>query len=208
MWVKICGITKLEDAVSAARFGADAVGFVFADSPREVTPKRARNIAKAMPAGPEKVGVFVNRPLDEIEKIVDYCGLDLVQLHGDEDPAYCSMLGDRAIKALRVRGNTDLVEVDKYPCRAVLLDGYESAGRRADGSGFDWRMVSVFDAGLPIIVAGGLTPDNVGKAITTARPFGVDVSSGVEAAPGIKDPVLIYHFIEKARRADYEVNGN
>lgn len=208
MWVKICGITKLEDAVSAARFGADAVGFVFADSPRKVTPERARKIVKAMPAGPEKVGVFVNRPLDEIEEIFDYCGLDLVQLHGDEDPAYCSMLGDRAIKALRVRESTDLAEVDKYPCRAVLLDGYENAGRGADGGGFDWRMVSVFDAGRPIIVAGGLTPDNVGKAITTARPFGVDVSSGVEAAPGIKDPVLIYRFIEKARRADYEVNGN
>jgi len=208
MWVKICGITKLQDAVSAARFGADAVGFVFADSPRKVTPKQARKIAKAMPAGPEKVGVFVNRPLDEIEEIVEYCGLDLVQLHGDEDPAYCSMLGERAIKALRVRGSTDLAKVDKYPCRAVLLDGYENAGRGADDSGFDWRMVSVFDAGLPIIVAGGLTPYNVGKAITTARPFGVDVSSGVEAAPGIKDPVLIYRFIEKARKVDYEVNGN
>jgi phosphoribosylanthranilate isomerase len=208
MWIKICGITRLQDAVSAARFGADAVGFIFADSPREVTPEQAREIARAMPAGPERVGVFVNRPLDEVEEIVDYCGLDLIQLHGDEDPAYCSMLGGRAIKALRVTGNTDLVKVDKYSCRAVLLDGFENTGHGAEGNGFDWRMVGVIDAGRPIIVAGGLTHENVGKAITTARPFGVDVSSGVETAPGIKDPVLIYRFIEKARKVAYEVNKN
>ena len=206
MWIKICGITRLQDAVSAARFGADAVGFVFADSPRRVTPKQARKITKAMPAGPERVGVFVNRPLDEIEEIIDYCDLDLVQLHGHEDPAYCSMLGGRVIKALRVTGNTDLVEVYKYYCRAVLLDGYENTSCGAAGNGFDWRMVGVIDAGRPIIVAGGLTHENVGKAITTARPFGVDVSSGVETAPGIKDPVLIYRFIEKARKVTYEVN--
>jgi len=208
MWIKICGITRLQDAVSAARFGADAVGFIFADSPREVTPEQAREIARAMPAGPERVGVFVNRPLDEIEEIVDYSGLDLVQLHGGEDPAYCSILGERAIKALRVTGSTDLTEIYKYACRAVLLDGYENASRGADVNGFDWRMVRVIDAGRPIIVAGGLTPENVGKAVATARPFGVDVSSGVETAPGIKDPVLIYRFIEKARKVDYEVNGN
>jgi phosphoribosylanthranilate isomerase len=163
-------------------------------------------IARAMPDGPERVGVFVNRPLDEVEEIVDYCGLDLVQLHGDEDPAYCSMLGAKAIKALRVTGSTDLAEVYKYSCRAVLLDGFENTGFEADGNGFDWRMAGVIDEGRPIIVAGGLTHENVGRAITAARPFGVDVSSGVETAPGIKDPVLIYRFIEKARKVAYEVN--
>ena len=208
--IKICGITSPDDALEATRAGADALGLnFFPGSARFLRPELARQIVGALRGVPVlKVGLFVNSPPDAVARTCDELELDLVQLHGDEDPAYCSMLGERAIKALRVRGSTDLAEVDKYPCRAVLLDGYENAGRGADGSGFDWRMVSVFDAGLPIIVAGGLTPDNVGKAITTARPFGVDVSSGVEAAPGIKDPVLIYRFIEKARKVDYEVNGN
>lgn len=213
MWIKICGITRLEDALSAARFGADAVGFVFADSPRRVTPVQARDIAREMPGRPARVGVFVDSPPEEVLRIAEYCGLDLVQLHGNEDAEYCDALGDRAIKALRVAEKADLLKVRDYRCRAVLLDGYAKTtnggnGNGGGGAGIDWKMLRVIKSGRPVIVAGGLQPGNVAAAVKETHPYGVDVSSGVESAPGIKDPVLMYEFIERARKADYEVNDN
>ncbi len=211
MWIKICGITRLEDALSATRFGADAVGFVFADSPRQVTPWRARAITRELPGSLAKVGVFVDSPPGEVLRIAEYCGLDLVQLHGAEEPAFCAALGDRAIKALRVADRSDLLRARDYPCRAVLLDGYNGAnGGREDGDGtrVDWRILRVIKIASPVIIAGGLDPGNVAGAVRETRPYGVDVSSGVEHSPGIKDPVLIYKFIERARKADYEVNEN
>lgn len=213
MWIKICGITRLEDALSAARFGADAVGFVFADSPRRVSPVQARDIAREMPGRPARVGVFVDSPPEEVLRIAEYCGLDLVQLHGNEDTEYCDALGDRAIKALRVAEKADLLKVRDYRCRAVLLDGYAKTtnggnGNGGGGAGIDWKMLRVIKSGRPVIVAGGLQPGNVADAVKETHPYGVDVSSGVESAPGIKDPVLMYEFIERARKADYEVNDN
>ena len=213
MWIKICGITRLEDALSAARFGADAVGFVFADSPRRVSPVQARDIAREMPGRPARVGVFVDSPPEEVLRIAAYCGLDLVQLHGNEDTEYCDALGDRAIKALRVAEKADLLKVRDYRCRAVLLDGYAKTtnsgnGNGGGGAGIDWKMLRVIKSGRPVIVAGGLQPGNVAAAVKETHPYGVDVSSGVESAPGIKDPVLMYEFIERARKADYEVNDN
>jgi phosphoribosylanthranilate isomerase len=213
MWIKICGITRLEDALSAARFGADAVGFVFADSPRRVSPVQARDIAGEMPGRPARVGVFVDSPPEEVLRIAEYCGLDLVQLHGNEDAEYCDALGDRAIKALRVAEKADLLKVRDYRCRAVLLDGYAKTtnsgnGNGGGGAGIDWKMLRVIKSGRPVIVAGGLQPGNVAAAVKETHPYGVDVSSGVESAPGIKDPVLMYEFIERARKADYEVNDN
>ena len=213
MWIKICGITRLEDALSAARFGADAVGFVFADSPRRVSPVQARDIAGEMPGRPARVGVFVDSPPEEVLRIAEYCGLDLVQLHGNEDAEYCDALGDRAIKALRVVQKSDLLKVRDYRCRAVLLDGYAKTtnsgnGNGGGGAGIDWKMLRVIKSGRPVIVAGGLQPGNVAAAVKETHPYGVDVSSGVESAPGIKDPVLMYEFIERARKADYEVNDN
>ncbi len=205
MWIKICGITRLEDAVSAARFGADAVGFVFADGPGRVTPGRAREIAGSMPAGPLKVGVFRDAPASEVSKIAEYCGLDLIQLHGEEDAGYCHDLGDIVIKAVRVTEWADLLRARQYPCRAVLLDGY---GARDGEGNVDWRMVRAVKPGQPVIIAGGLAPGNVGKAIRETAPYGVDVSAGVESEPGVKDPVLMYSFIEKARKTDYELNEN
>lgn len=213
MWIKICGITRLEDALSAARFGADAVGFVFADSPRRVSPVQARDIAREMPGRPARVGVFVDSPPEEVLRIAEYCGLDLVQLHGNEDTEYCDALGDRAIKALRVAEKADLLKVRDFRCRAVLLDGYAKTansgnGNGGGGAGIDWKMLRVIKSGRPVIVAGGLQPGNVAAAVKETHPYGVDVSSGVESAPGIKDPVLMYEFIERARKADYEVNDN
>jgi phosphoribosylanthranilate isomerase len=211
MWVKICGITRLQDAVAAARFGADALGFVFVESPRRVTPEQVRAITRELPSRPVKVGVFADMPSEEVARIADFCDLDMVQLHGSEDAGYCEAIGSNVIKALRVRENTDLLRAHAYRCCAVLLDGYngEASGKSAAGAKrVDWRMLRVMEQGPPLIIAGGLHPGNVGDAVRETIPYGVDVSRGVESAPGIKDPVLIYRFIESARRADYEVNDN
>lgn len=210
MWVKICGITRLEDAVSAARFGADAVGFVFAPSPRRVSTEQAARIARQMPAGPARVGVFVNESLERVQEVIEMCGLDMVQLHGDEPSEYCRALNGKAIKALRVNGSLDMVRATEYSvdggCAALLLDGYDPEKRGGTGKTFDWKIVHLIGGKPRLIVAGGLTPANVGSAVRIARPYGVDVSSGVEKEPGVKDAVLMYKFIEQARKADYEVN--
>ena len=210
MWVKICGITRLEDAVSAARFGADAVGFVFTESPRRVSPEEARRISLEMPDGPARVGVFVDSPLEEVLELVEYCGLDLVQLHGDEGYEYCSALGGKAIKALRVNGTLDIARATRYSqegaCHALLLDGFDPSRHGGTGRTFNWKMVHLIEGNPRLIIAGGLDPGNVTEAVKTARPFGVDASSGVERSRGVKDPVLVYKFIEKARKTDYEVS--
>ncbi|HEY5532997.1 MAG TPA: phosphoribosylanthranilate isomerase [Candidatus Anoxymicrobiaceae bacterium] len=206
MWIKICGITRLEDAISAARFGADAVGFVFADSPRRVRPEVARRISREMPRGPSRVGVFVDSPPDLVRGIVEYCELDLVQLHGAEDAGYCETLGELAIKAVRVKDRSDILRVRDYSCPALLLDGYYTSV--TGGRSRDWTMLKVVKPHGHLIIAGGLDPGNVAGAIKDLHPYGVDVSSGVESAPGVKDPVLMYKFIESARKADYEVNDN
>ncbi len=211
MWVKICGITRLEDAVTAARFRADAVGFVFAESPRRVTLQAAREIARSMPKGPLKVGVFVDSPIEEVRDVARYCGLDLLQLHGNESYEYCRSLGESAIKAIGVNGSLDIARVNRYArvgnCEVVLLDAIDSGKQGGTGRSFDWSLVRLLERSPKVILAGGLRPDNVADSIRTARPYGVDVSSGVESSPGVKDPVLMYKFIEKARKADYEVNG-
>lgn len=204
MWIKICWITRLEDAISAARFGADAIGFVFAESPRKVSPDEAREISMEAPKGVSRVGVFVDYPPQEVSRIAEYCRLDMVQLHGSEDREYSSGLGRTVIKAIRVDGTTDILRAADYPCHALLLDGYD---QKNDGGGFDWRQVRLLPSSVKVIVAGGLDPENVKGAIELTNPYGVDVSRGVESAPGIKDPVLMYRFIESARVVDYKVNG-
>jgi phosphoribosylanthranilate isomerase len=206
MWIKVCGITRLEDAVSAATFGADAVGFVFAESPRRVTPAEAREISRRMPRGPLRVGVFVDSPIEEVAETVELCGLDLVQLHGNESPEYCATLGDMAIKAIRVGSFADVMKARNYQCGAVLFDRLEPAQGNGAGT-FDWRLPHLLDGRKRVIVAGGLGPHNVADAVRTARPYGVDVSSGIERARGAKDAVLMYEFIQNARRADYEVSS-
>jgi phosphoribosylanthranilate isomerase len=206
MWIKVCGITRLEDAVSAATFGADAVGFVFAASPRRVTPEQVCEISSRMPSGLQKVGVFVDSPIDLVREVVECCGLDLVQLHGGESPEYCAALGDMAIKAIRVDRGTDVLGASRYQCGALLFDSRAQANRGGTGQTFDWRLLHLLDDRKRVIVAGGLDPGNVAKAVRLVRPYGVDVSSGVEREPGVKDPVLMYEFIQNARRADYEVS--
>jgi len=206
MWIKVCGITRIEDAISAATFGADAVGFVFAASPRRVTPEQVCEISSRMPSGLQKVGIFVDSPLDLVREVVECCGLDLVQLHGGESPEYCAALGDKAIKAIKVSRGTDVLRASHYQCRALLFDSRGRNGGGGTGQTFDWRLLHLLDDRKRVIVAGGLDPRNVARAVRLVRPYGVDVSSGVEREPGVKDPVLMYEFIQNARRADYEVS--
>jgi phosphoribosylanthranilate isomerase len=200
--VKICGITNLEDALFATEAGADALGFVFyAQSPRCITPDRAQEIILRLPPFVAKVAVFVNEELDRVGKIMAYCSLDYAQLHGDETPEQVAVLAPRAIKAVRVRSAADVERLTQYQTVAYLLDTYHPTKHGGTGEAFDWELAVEAKSHGPIILAGGLTPDNVADAIERVHPYAVDVSSGVEAAPGIKDHQKVQRFIIAAKGA-------
>lgn len=199
--VKICGITNVDDARHAAACGADAVGLVFfAKSPRCVEPEQARQIVAALPPLVAAVGLFVNETSARIREIATFCGLSALQLHGDERPQACLLPPWRVIKALRVRDGSSLTGLESWPVSALLLDAWQEGSYGGTGHRFDWSL-AVNAAGPPIILAGGLTPDNVAEAVRTVRPWAVDVSSGVEATPGRKDPAQVAAFIRKAKMA-------
>lgn len=198
--VKICGITTVEDGLHAARCGADALGLVFyAKSPRYVEPPRARRIIAALPPLVTTVGLFVNHSADEISQIAHFCGLDVLQLHGDEAPDQCQLPPWRVIKALRVRDEASLVDLAAYRVSGLLLDAWQADRYGGTGHRFNWQLAAPVAQQRPIILAGGLTPANVAEAVRTVRPYGVDVSSGVESAPGRKDPELVAAFIRNAK---------
>ena len=200
--VKVCGITRIEDAREAHALGYDAIGLVFAESPRCLSPEQARSISGSLPSGILRVGVFVNEEAGEVRRLMDYCGLDLVQLHGEEDPGEVSRFGDKAIKALRPRGREDLELMDEYPdVFAILLDSWDPDRRGGSGTAGDWDLAARAAGGRRVILAGGLNPTNIQEAVARARPFGVDVSSGVESGPGVKDAALMRDFISRARKA-------
>lgn len=200
--VKICGITCIEDALVAARAGADALGFVFADSPRRVTPAAAAGIIAALPPFVATVGVFVNESVRRILEIVARCRLDRVQLHGDEGPEECAELGPLAIKAVRVKNALSLRGLARYRVGAFLLDSHVPGARGGTGEAFAWELAAgAAPGGRPVILSGGLTPENVARAIETASPYAVDVSSGVEREPGRKDRPLVEEFIRRAKGA-------
>ena len=195
--IKICGITRVEDARVAAESGADAVGMVFyAPSPRNVDLERAREIVAAIPPFVSIVGLFVDPAAEEVESVLRACSLDLLQFHGDEAPDFCGAFGLPYLKAVRVKADTDLVQcLSPYQAaRAWLLDAYHEQLYGGTGESFDWKLVPR-DLARPLILSGGLTPDNVGAAVRQVRPWAVDVSSGVEAAKGIKDAAKIAAFI-------------
>jgi len=187
--IKICGITNMGDAQAAAEAGADALGFVFHPaSPRCVTPGQARGIIDALPPMVCTVGVFVNLPPDEVLWVADLCGLDFIQLHGSETPEYCRRFPrERLIKAVSLRSEADFVETDDYPVRAFLFDARDPVRFGGTGKTCDWNLARRFAARHPLILAGGLNADNVGAALEAVQPLAVDLSSGVEAAPGKKD---------------------
>jgi len=200
--VKICGITNLEDALAAAEAGADLLGFVFyPPSPRCVALGRAREIIAALRssgAAVRTVGVFVNEELGRVWEAIRKCDLDYAQLHGEEPPAYVAALGERAIKALRVRSEDDLERLSSYQAVAYLLDTYHPTKPGGTGEAWDWGLAVAAKRYGPVILAGGLTPDNVAQAVRRVRPCGVDVSTGVESAPGRKDVVRMRRFVAVA----------
>lgn len=200
--VKICGITSREDALHAVSCGADALGFVFyPGSPRFVDPQVAAAIIAELPPFVASVGLFVNERREVIEATARDCALDLLQLHGDETPADCLIPGYRVIKALRVRDAESLQAAARYQVCGLLLDTWSEKVYGGSGESFDWGLLKDFAAAHPVILAGGLTPENVARAVATVRPWAVDVSSGVECAPGRKDPDKVRAFIQNAKDA-------
>lgn len=198
---KICGITRIEDALVAAEAGADAIGLVFYDkSPRAVDVRQARAILAALPPFVTSVGLFVNASRCFIGEVLDAVPLDVLQFHGDETPEQCEGHGRPWFKALRVRPGDDLhAEARRFAgARAILLDAYVPGVPGGTGERFDWSLIPA-DLPMPLVLAGGLTPDNVTEAIASVRPYGVDVSGGVEAAKGIKDAAKVAAFIRRVR---------
>ena len=196
--VKICGITCREDAVAAVDAGADALGFVFAGGPRRVTPEVVRDICRGLPPHVTRVGVFVDDDVEKIRGVLDSCGLDRAQLHGNEGPEVLEALGTRAYKAFRI-GMVGRCEpaMDGYAqAEWVLLDALVDTVAGGTGQTCDWDTARSIADVRPVILAGGLDPENVGRAIDHVRPRGVDVSSGVEQSPGRKDSLRIREFID------------
>jgi phosphoribosylanthranilate isomerase len=225
--VKICGITNLEDALAAAELGADAVGFVlYPNSPRCVKPSQARMMIAQVPPYVTTVGVFANQGAKEILDMVEECGFDLDQLQGDEPPEFCQRLGPRVVKAIRVKDHDSIKRMaayslpasaglsaarlpqpdrqagdgqDRHGVRAFVLDTYREGQFGGTGERFDWTLALQARQYGRIILAGGLTPENVEEAVTKVQPYGVDVSSGVEQRMGKKDHIKIEKFIRQAR---------
>lgn len=202
MKVKICGIMDIETGVAAARYGADAIGFVFADSKRKIREDKAKEIVAHLPKEVFKVGVFVNESMAEMERIASFVGLTHLQLHGDEPAASSETLSKPVIKAISFQGNDHLARFNSFPSEYILLDGPKGKYRGGNGLAFDWSEVNTALINQKkLILAGGLTTDNVAEAIKMIRPYMVDVSSGVET-DGVKDLVKIKAFIEKAKSMD------
>jgi phosphoribosylanthranilate isomerase len=212
--VKICGIRDKETALKASLAGADAIGFVFANSPRQVKPEVVREITEILPPFVATVGVVANMDVEKVAQIAVSCNLDVVQLHGGESPEYCGKLKEKIrakiIKSIPVPIETDTEELkrqlaiyEKY-VHAFLFD--TSFGNTFGGSGktFNWQILQGLKIEKPWFLAGGLNPENVGKALQQVKPYGVDVSSGVEKAPGIKDYIRIEAFIQAVRRSENE----
>ncbi|MFH1595999.1 MAG: phosphoribosylanthranilate isomerase [Pseudomonadota bacterium] len=201
--IKICGITNLEDALLAADLGADALGFVFyPNSPRKVEPAMARAIIAQLPPLVTTVGVFVDEDAAAVRELAARVGLDWVQLHGQESPDYCRSLGRRVIKGFRIQDQHSLSALAAYrgAAQALLLDAYKKGQIGGTGETFNWALARKAQKYGPIILAGGLNPDNVARAIETAQPQAVDVASGVETAPGKKDPEKLKRFFAAVRR--------
>ncbi len=201
--VKICGLTRLQDAELAVQLGAWAVGMVFHPASRRCCPlAEAEMIGAALHRRVELAGVFVNAPLDEITRVSERVGLTLVQLHGDEGPAFCAEVarrtGARTIKAVAIRGLFTVRGLERFHTDFHLVDGYAPGLRGGTGESFDWSLLSKRRSKLPLIVGGGLDAERVAAAIATTHPFAVDVASGVETAPGIKDPQRMRAFFEAA----------
>lgn len=203
--IKVCGMTELVQVREAVTVGVDALGFIFAPaSPRRIEPDQAREIIATLPPFVDAVGVFVNEDAGVIRDIVQYCGLTTIQLHGDETPEFCRVMPLRVIKVIRVGGHS--VAADLTPYRgsvgAFLLDTFHDKMVGGTGESFDWQLVDRLAAPAPVILASGLSPDNVAAAIARVHPFAVDFNSGLEIAPGRKDATLLRRAVAAVHRAD------
>lgn len=204
--VKICGITRPEDGVAAARLGVDAIGLVFYEkSPRNVSVEQAKVICDALPAFVTVVSLFLNPDVKQVEEVLAACPIDLIQFHGDETAEFCSGFNKPYIKALGMAKNSDLLQqVNAYSsARGLLLDSHEMGAAGGTGLKFNWEDIPQ-EYRQSIILAGGLTPDNVATAIKQVRPYGVDLSSGVEAEPGIKDVALMEKLMSQVKQINCE----
>lgn len=202
--IKICGITRPEDARAVAASGADAIGLVFySASPRAVTVDQAVAITAVVPPFVTVVALFVDEPVASIERILESVPIDLIQFHGEESPEFCQQFGRPWLKALRVQPGIDIADACRkyHRARAVLLDSFKAGVPGGTGQAFDWELTPA-NLPLPVVLAGGLHPDNVGDAIRALHPAAVDVSGGVESAPGIKDAEKIHRFIAAVRAAE------
>ncbi len=206
--IKICGITREADALVAAHSGVNAIGLVFyGKSPRHVTPARAAQLLRVLPPFVTSVGLFVDAAATEVKQTLAVARVDLLQFHGDESPGFCSQFGVPYLKALRVRPGQDLLQyaLDFHDAKALLLDAYVEGTHGGTGATFDWALIP-HNLPLPVVLSGGLTPDNVTAAIRSVRPWAVDVSSGVEmlgsANKGVKDAAKITAFVTGVRNAD------
>ena len=201
-WIKICGITNEEDALQAASLEIDALGFIFAPSPRRVDPSVVEQIVRQLPAPLFKVGVFVNQGLSEVEEIANRCNLNGLQFHGEESPGYCQHFSLPVMKAIRIKGPESLRNMDGYANVPILLDTYHPTKAGGTGNSFPWEIAIKAKEKRNFVLSGGLTSENVREAIRKVGPLGVDVSSGVERVPGKKDFIKMAEFVKEVRKAD------
>ncbi len=200
--IKVCGLTNVEDAKASANLGVDFIGFVFAESPRHVKKEEAKKIIGELPGTVKKAGVFVNEEIGIVEDIANFCGLDVLQFHGEEDPDYCLHFVEQkeVFKAFRLKDKDDIIPIQSYRVSAYLLDTFVEGLYGGTGKTFNWQLaVEVKKFGCPIVLSGGLNAKNVGEVIRKVHPEIVDVSSGVEAVPGKKDPEKLREFVENVR---------
>jgi len=202
--IKICGITNAPDAQAAVSAGADALGFIFySKSPRFVEPKVAKHIISELPPFVLPIGVFVNEEPKMVQDVMEACGLALAQLHGDETPDYCESLERPVLRGIRLRDRDSLLAIAEYRGRAgvrgFILDAFSESVYGGTGETTDWALAAEAAKAAPILLAGGLTPNNVQEAIQKVKPYGVDVSSGVESSPGKKDPAKVQAFVHAAK---------
>ncbi|HOP47202.1 MAG TPA: phosphoribosylanthranilate isomerase [Desulfobacteraceae bacterium] len=204
--VKICGITNAEDALAAVRCGADAVGFIFyRKSPRYISPEDAKEIIDLLPESTAKVGVFVNYEISGVKRIMELCRLDLVQLHGNESPVYCSSFDSRQIIKAIAREPGDSPELEQYPVKALLIDAYDPKRHGGTGKTSDWELAARISKVRPLILSGGLNAENIRDAIRAVSPDAVDINSGVEISPGRKDHRKIHEIVEIVRASEKHI---
>ena len=202
--VKICGITNISDAYSAAECGVDALGFIFyPKSQRYVAPAKAKEIIQKLPPEITRVGVFVNHEIQEVKEIVQFCSLNLIQLHGDESPEYCGQFPmSSLVKAVSCQTEEEIQELKNYPVAAILMDAREAGHYGGTGKNSDWRLAIKVKETHPLILAGGLNRENIREAIERVRPQAVDINTGVETSPGKKDPGKIREIVKIVRETE------